>query len=81
MACEICRRCKYETVAMPRLLQPLDISGQAWKSVSMDFIEGLLRLEGKGCILVVVDRFTKFAHFLGLSHPYTTQKVARVFLD
>lgn len=47
----------------------------------MDFVEGLPRSEGKDCILVVVDRFTKFAHFLSLSHPYTTQEVAKVFLD
>jgi len=49
--------------------------------VTMDFIEGLLRFEGKDCILVVVDLFTKFSHFMGLSHPFTAQDVARVFLD
>jgi len=47
----------------------------------MDFIEGLSKLEGKDCVLVVVDRLTKFAHFAGLSHPYTAQEVARVFMD
>lgn len=30
---------------------------------------------------MVVDRFTKFSHFLGLSHPFTAQDVARTFLD
>lgn len=32
-------------------------------------------------MLVVVDRLTKFAHFAGLSHPYTAQEVAKVFMD
>jgi len=29
----------------------------------------------------VVDRFSKFAHFIGLAHPYTAQEVARAYLD
>lgn len=81
MACNTCKRCKQENVATPGLLQPLAILGQAWESVSMDFVEELPRSEGKDYILVVVDRFKKFAHFLSLSHPYTTQEVARVSLD
>jgi len=47
----------------------------------MDFVEGLPRLGGKDCILVIVDWFTKFSHFIGLSYPFTAQEVARVFLD
>jgi transposase InsO family protein len=30
---------------------------------------------------VVVDRFTKYAHFYPLMHPFTAQSVASVFLD
>jgi hypothetical protein len=29
----------------------------------------------------VVDRFSKMAHFIALSHPYTTLKVAQAFFD
>jgi len=47
----------------------------------MDFIERLPKSKGKDNILVVVNRLTKFAHFIGLTHPFTTQDVARVFLD
>lgn len=42
--------------------------GQAWTSVSIDFVEGLPKSEGRDSILVVVDRLTKFAHFIGLTH-------------
>ena len=49
--------------------------------MSMDFIEGLPKSEGKDNILVVVDRLTKFAHFIRLTHPYTTQELTRVFMD
>ena len=47
----------------------------------MDFVEGLPKSEGKDTILVVVDRLTKLGHFLNLTHPFSTQEVARVFLD
>ena len=47
----------------------------------MEFIEGRPKLEGRDCIMGVVDRFTKYGHFMGLVHPYTTQEVAKMFLD
>jgi hypothetical protein len=46
----------------------------------MDFIEGLPRSNRADCILVVVDKFTRYAHFILISHPYTTSSVAVVFL-
>uniref|UniRef100_A0A8R7NYH1 Integrase catalytic domain-containing protein n=1 Tax=Triticum urartu TaxID=4572 RepID=A0A8R7NYH1_TRIUA len=53
----------------------------AWTRLSMDFIEGLPKFEGKEVIFVVVDRLTKFAHFLPLSHPFNVKSVAQVFID
>ena len=47
----------------------------------MDFIEGLSKSERKDNILVIIDRLTKFAHFIGLAHPYTAQEVVKVFMD
>ena len=47
----------------------------------MDFVEGLPRVHGKSVILTVVDRFSKQAHFLPLSHPYTAASVAGVFFE
>ncbi|WVZ63910.1 LOW QUALITY PROTEIN: hypothetical protein U9M48_013504 [Paspalum notatum var. saurae] len=63
------------------LLQPLPIPVAAWQDLSMDFIEGLPKSKGFNAILVVVDRFTKFAHFLPIKHPYTAQSIARCILD
>jgi hypothetical protein len=44
-------------------------------------VEGLPKSKGKDVILVVVDRLTKYAHFLPLSHPYNAQQVAKLFMD
>jgi hypothetical protein len=47
----------------------------------MDFVEGLPQSKGKDAILVVVDRLTKYAHFIPLAHPFSVQKVAVLFMD
>ena len=63
------------------MLQPLDVPSQVWADISMDFIEGLPKVGGKSVILTVVDRFSKYAHFIALGHPYTAASVARAFFD
>jgi len=68
--CTICQACKYDTSAQPSLLQPLSIPGEVWVDISMDFIEGLPKSQCKEVIWVVVDRLSKYAHFVALSHPY-----------
>ncbi|XP_039069863.1 uncharacterized protein LOC120216557 [Hibiscus syriacus] len=54
---------------------------QAWEVITMDFIEGLPTALKKDCILVVVDKFTKYNHFIALSHPYSAAEVAKLYLD
>lgn len=42
----------------------------------MDFIEGLPKSAKYNSILVVVDKFSKYAHFFPRSHPYTAFQIA-----
>lgn len=77
--CDVYKRSKDENVAYPGLLEPLPIPNQVWRDISMDFIERLPSSKGKDTILVVVDRLTKSAHFIALSHPFTAVQVAEKF--
>lgn len=43
--------------------------------LSMDFIDGLSTSGNANCIMVIVDKFSKFAHFVALHHPFIAQKV------
>lgn len=79
--CEVCQRCKYDNSAYPGIIQPLPIPEMIWTDISMDFIDGLPRSSGKTVILVVVDRLSKAAHCISLSHPYTAASVAQAFID
>jgi hypothetical protein len=47
----------------------------------MDFIGGLPPSRQFNCILVVVDKLAKYAHFLPIRHPFTANKVAEIFVD
>lgn len=69
--CHTCQLCKHELVKTPGLLQPLSVPTGPWTDISMDFIEKLPRLRGFDTIWVIVDRFTKYNHFIALSHPYS----------
>lgn len=77
--CQVCQQAKPEHSKVPGLLQPLPIPQQAWQIVSMDFIDGLPKSQRFDTILVVVDKFTKYGHFIPLSHPYTAMSAAQLF--
>jgi transposase InsO family protein len=79
--CQLCQQAKHENTLPARLLQPLPVPTRPWSHITMDFIIGLPKSEGFEVILVVVDRLTKYNHFIALRHPYTALTVPNTFLD
>jgi hypothetical protein len=71
----VCQRAKAEHCHYLGLLAPLPVPTMAWAFITMDFIEGLPKSGSKDVIFVVVDRLTKYAHFLALAHSYTANTV------
>jgi transposase InsO family protein len=78
--CDTCQRAKVEHTKLPGLLQPLPVPAH-WNTISLDFVEGLPISNGHDVILVVIDKLTKYAHFLPLKHPFTALQVAMEFTD
>lgn len=79
--CEVCQHSKHEHTKPAGKLQPLPVPTGPWQDISMDFIDGLPKSEGFDSIMVVVDRLTKFAHFIPLKHPYSAPQVATALWD
>ncbi|WVZ89869.1 hypothetical protein U9M48_036220 [Paspalum notatum var. saurae] len=80
-SCSVCQQAKGEHVRTPGLLEPLPVPYQPWATVSLDFVEGLPQSGRFNAILVVVDKLTKYGHFIPLAHPFTALQVAQRYMD
>ena len=57
----------------------MPIPAQPWDVVSMDFIVDLPMSRGYNVIMVVIDYFSKQAHFVPTKPPLTALQVAKLF--
>ncbi|GKB57478.1 putative reverse transcriptase domain-containing protein [Tanacetum coccineum] len=80
--CLTCSKVKAEHQRPSGLLQQPEIPEWKWDKITMDFITKLPRSKsGHDTIWVIVDRLTKSAHFLAIREDYSTEKLAKIYID
>lgn len=72
--CDVCQRQKYQAQSPGGLLQPLPIPERVWKDIAMDFITGSSKSQGYEAIMVIMDRLSKYGHFLLIKYPYSAKQ-------
>ncbi|KAL4291440.1 hypothetical protein GQ457_14G014850 [Hibiscus cannabinus] len=77
--CMVCQRVKEKHQFPSGLLQPLKIPKWKWERITMDFVIPLTPSK-KNSVWVIVDRFTKCAHFLPVHTTYTYDKLAELYI-
>ncbi|GKA76785.1 putative reverse transcriptase domain-containing protein [Tanacetum coccineum] len=78
--CLTCLKVKAEHQRPSGLLQQLEILEWKWKGIAMDFVMKLSRTSsGHDTIWIIVDRLTKFAHFLPMREDYKMDRLARLY--
>ncbi|GJX52913.1 RNA-directed DNA polymerase, partial [Tanacetum coccineum] len=77
--CLPCHRAKGQS-SPHGLYMPLPVPVAPWEDVSLDFITGLPRTQRqKDLIMVVVDRFSKMAHFIACHTTYDAVQIANIY--
>jgi len=79
-SCDICQHNKVIRHKKYGPLEPIDVPMKPWTSISMDLIVGLPKSEGYTKIWVIVDRFSKMAHFIPLKTEEHIKELALIFL-
>jgi len=75
-SCDPCQKIKHDRGSGVGYLQPLEIPTNPYDHLTLDFITGLPLSHNKDAILVVVDKLTKYAHFIATTAEVTAEESA-----
>jgi hypothetical protein len=79
--CGNCQRVKEEHQRIAGLLQPLKIPQWKWEEISINLIVGLPTTKSSyDYIWVIVDHFSKVAHFIPVKTMYKRAKLAELYI-
>ena len=73
---------KSRTSKLGGILKEIQVPTWKWEDINMDFLVGLPRTKKQyDSIWVVVDRLTKFSHFIHIKSTYSAEDYATIFID
>ena len=79
--CLTCQQVKAEHQRPAGLLQPLGVPECKWEDIMMDFVGGLSKTARlHDSVWVIVDRYTKSAHFLPVRSTYTVDQYTELYV-
>ena len=79
--CPSCQIAKPRTTKPLGTIMPLQPPEDPWQDISMDLITQLPNSYNHDAIFVIVDRFTKMAHFIPTTTNADAPQLAKLFLD
>jgi hypothetical protein len=79
--CQDCQQVKVEHQHPASLLQPLPLPEWKWETISLDFIKYFpITQKQNDSIMVVIDKLSKFAHFIPLKSTFKAIKITEIFM-
>ncbi|KAG8710817.1 hypothetical protein FRC09_020926 [Ceratobasidium sp. 395] len=79
--CDICQKTKPRRHGEEGYLQPIPIPEKPFQVISIDFIMDLPKSQGYNAVLVVVDKLTRYAHFIPCTTSINEEESAKLIMQ
>jgi hypothetical protein len=80
-SCSTCQQMKVFLAKSSGLLNPIPPASSPWEEITADLIVQLPDSRGYQAIFVIVNRFTKQAHFIPMTNDISTEGATRLYRD
>ncbi len=79
--CGVCQTIKPSNLKPAGLVNPLPVPTRRWQSIASDLITDLPNVRGYDCIVVFIDRLTRYTVLIPCKKTITSQQYARLFYE